>query len=1151
MVKPAKTCAPSQTIRERRWHYEQYYIGEEDDEGRKNGQGENHWTGAESLEWYTGPMLHDTMHGDGDYRWRYKDPDGSFVTYEGRFFANQMHGYGMMSYTDGRVFTGLFYKDIRWGPGVERHFRKSNVGCWRGSQLARLSWRPPGPTVAPNLALNAHYNLDSYRVVLWKNIKIVGETNTALDLLKWYGANPVEAIKKWEKLYPRYCTDVNSELFNKDLFDYKYYGKKIHYLSEKQEKTIADDESKKSDEMEQDKALSYLAWNNNEMIIHMMKHCYMHETQRAKIRLNLHEVMSGLRKKFKPPSTHEVYSRCLLLASFNGDISDVTQLVNEKDIYPDVADSQGNTALMYATCGDQKDVMHFLVEAGATVNSYNDSCCTPLGVALLRFLCVANDIPRNEMLSAILPPKPEKFNLGRNAADEWQMTRETTLDTNTAPQSDSKAASVSRMKVNKSKQSVAQSMVRMKSQLNQPSQQNERAGTKPHKDENEGDSDEDPIFSDEKKLFLRVNEKYRTKLAEEFTPLLKESHASTHYLFTVCDVVKDIDASLEDLNALPIEKANFNKLDKKSSRKSASKTRVLTMSDVNQVSEEIELDESYQNVKLKILLKIDLTIKQLLADGADPTLVKCPQPAILLAVTSGCLDLVKHMVSYGVNIDEKFPEFHDYTVLDIVISDELSNDNLAMISTLLELGADTCHRLKIPEAPDGSHPSSPEPIQAAPVWTEGPTLLHAVVLKKQCQYEFEEEIRREEIRLLLQHNADPTAQYKGQSPIDCAMSKNLTLLSPFIQHPGTNLNAIINQRHHTILVKLFSREYFKKILSIDKTYILTNLLLYGADPLIECYDEDVRYENLFDFAQYTLRDMLLSPRADKRGSVFQQRSNAKFAESSKNLMDKKKASKTKIMKDSRDKIASKWKLPPASEEARRKNSERDVYKDTLTLAQDCTRLLYIRWLQGKLLKELVDVIARFKHRHWTMIIKEHNIKNAHNVGIWVTSARCLEVWDILKTSHKPKYKDENIRKKLLQIVQFYHRRIQKHLEITPTMTAAEKNEVEKEVELMIRDHKIGHILATEAKAWKRPYVKPELFRESPNKFNICFECCLPKLCLPQEVERIVCEFCGLVSFCNLGCLITNLEKINGHPCSKKLKQKFPLPEDDNSSSIYR
>lgn len=41
--------------------------------------------------------------------------------------------------------------------------------------------------------------------------------------------------------------------------------------------------------------------------------------------------------------------RTVLMASYLGHIVNVAPLVNENNVYPDIADLQGNTALMYAT----------------------------------------------------------------------------------------------------------------------------------------------------------------------------------------------------------------------------------------------------------------------------------------------------------------------------------------------------------------------------------------------------------------------------------------------------------------------------------------------------------------------------------------------------------------------------------------------------------------------------------------------------------------------------------------------------------------------------------------------------------------------------------------------------------------------------------
>lgn len=51
-----------------------------------------------------------------------------------------------------------------------------------------------------------------------------------------------------------------------------------------------------------------------------------------------------------------------------------------------------------------------------------------------------------------------------------------------------------------------------------------------------------------------------------------------------------------------------------------------------------------------------LTILQLLSDGADPNLVKSPQPALFIAITSSSSDLVRHLVNYGANINESYKE---------------------------------------------------------------------------------------------------------------------------------------------------------------------------------------------------------------------------------------------------------------------------------------------------------------------------------------------------------------------------------------------------------------------------------------------------------------------------------------------------------------
>lgn len=60
----------------------------------------------------------------------------------------------------------------------------------------------------------------------------IGETNSAIDLLKQYGTEPMVAAEKWNKLYPKNCTDLNSPLCFIDVFEHDYYKGKIRLLEE-------------------------------------------------------------------------------------------------------------------------------------------------------------------------------------------------------------------------------------------------------------------------------------------------------------------------------------------------------------------------------------------------------------------------------------------------------------------------------------------------------------------------------------------------------------------------------------------------------------------------------------------------------------------------------------------------------------------------------------------------------------------------------------------------------------------------------------------------------------------------------------------------------------------------------------------------------
>ncbi|XP_050681900.1 ankyrin repeat and MYND domain-containing protein 1-like isoform X5 [Leptidea sinapis] len=406
MTTVVKLRGVNRTNTKKSWPYDQYYTGERDAKYRKNGSGENNWSGAKSLETYRGCFTRNSMHGRGEYRWRIRGEAGVDHTYEGYFYNNTMHGYGLMSFPDGKTFRGLFCNNIRFGPGVQSDAKMNNdVGLWRGAQLVRLAWSPVSPSVIPDFMatpLGRNF-VEAMRTLLTASERLIGETNSAIDLLKKYGADPKMAVDKWNKLYPKNCTDHNSPLCPVEFFEFNYYNK-IYKILETNTHLNSKNIQDIFENLETPETERYYAWNNSNEMINMFTHSFQHEYQRDSDEVDIYPILSGARHHFRRPGVDEINSRTLLLTSYLGYTSNVAELVNSNKACANVMDSQGNSPLMYATSGDQVNVIRFLVEAGANVDNFNDSCCTALGVALIRYMCAYKDISNNIILQTFLPP---------------------------------------------------------------------------------------------------------------------------------------------------------------------------------------------------------------------------------------------------------------------------------------------------------------------------------------------------------------------------------------------------------------------------------------------------------------------------------------------------------------------------------------------------------------------------------------------------------------------------------------------------------------------------------------------------------------------------------------------------------------------------
>lgn len=89
-------------------------FGGDADQCARNGFGKERWDNKvvqkyqeeEEEEKYQGNFREDCLHGNGNYNW-------GQICYEGKFYANNINGYGVMSYPNGSFFEGLYKQSQR------------------------------------------------------------------------------------------------------------------------------------------------------------------------------------------------------------------------------------------------------------------------------------------------------------------------------------------------------------------------------------------------------------------------------------------------------------------------------------------------------------------------------------------------------------------------------------------------------------------------------------------------------------------------------------------------------------------------------------------------------------------------------------------------------------------------------------------------------------------------------------------------------------------------------------------------------------------------------------------------------------------------------------------------------------------------------
>ncbi|XP_061884567.1 ankyrin repeat and MYND domain-containing protein 1-like isoform X2 [Entelurus aequoreus] len=311
--------------------------------GLKHGKGRYTWR---SGEFYEGSFYKDYRHGDGVYSW----PSGH--TFTGKFYLNWREGYGQQLFPDGATFKGLYHADQRFGPGVlSEPSGRQDVGFWYGKHLIQLCH-----SVQDSFSLK---KMTGYADYLAQTSASCYQSQPNKDALLYDGDTILPSGIEY------YSTDGDNLPFPPEKrreFDQHFYGQLWEPSDDPCQGYTRD-------------PLPSLP-----MKTRMMAHIHRHRRLAGNLDWDIAAVLSLKRDSFGPNGPLEVTSELLIQQAAKGERQSVLKLLLDGLVHPDVADSQGHTALIGATVNCHNEVIDLLLDMGADIDKLNDEGVSALSV---------------------------------------------------------------------------------------------------------------------------------------------------------------------------------------------------------------------------------------------------------------------------------------------------------------------------------------------------------------------------------------------------------------------------------------------------------------------------------------------------------------------------------------------------------------------------------------------------------------------------------------------------------------------------------------------------------------------------------------------------------------------------------------------------
>ncbi|XP_071342600.1 ankyrin repeat and MYND domain-containing protein 1 [Trachinotus anak] len=320
--------------------------------GFKHGKGRYTWRNG---EYYEGSFYKDYRHGDGLYCW----PTGhKFV---GKFYLNRKEGYGQQLFPDGATFQGLYYADQRFGPGVVSYpDGRQDVGLWLRERLLKLC-----TTVEEGFSLK---NFPEYAAYM----DPVANTDMLTQPPPLSSSPHTEARTHSEAQTDRELLSDENFILPHGMESYSTDGDHLPlppgrrreldqcFYGELWEPDVNPHQGYERD------PLSTLA-----LQARMQAHIHKHRLQAENVGWDVAAVLSLNREGFGPRGPLEVSSEQMIEHASRGELQAVSQILQTGSVHPDVADSQGHTALIAATVNCHNDVIQLLLDMGADIDKLN------------------------------------------------------------------------------------------------------------------------------------------------------------------------------------------------------------------------------------------------------------------------------------------------------------------------------------------------------------------------------------------------------------------------------------------------------------------------------------------------------------------------------------------------------------------------------------------------------------------------------------------------------------------------------------------------------------------------------------------------------------------------------------------------------------